>query len=163
MAHTERTIAVPPDQVFAVLADGWTYADWVVGTTHIRDVDADWPAPGAKIHHKVGPWPVSLHDETVVLKADPPDRLVLRPRIRPFGELTVVFRLAPSGRDGTRVVLEEDIAKGPLRWVRNKLNDLLMHGRNKETLRRLADIAEHRPARRTGDEHQDSAGMARHA
>ena len=146
MAHTERTIAAPPEQVFAVLADGWTYADWVVGTTHIRDVDAGFPAPGSRIHHKVGPWPVSLHDETVVLKVDAPRRLVLRPKVRPLGELTAVFTLIPHGPDATRVVIDEDVAKGPLYYVRNKLNDLLIHGRNKETLRRLADIVEHRPA-----------------
>jgi len=160
VAHTERTIAAPPEQVFAVLADGWTYADWVVGTTHIRDVDAGWPAPGSKIHHKVGPWPVSLHDETVVLRAEPPNHLVLRPKVRPLGELTAVFTLTPQGLNATRVVIEEDVAKGPLYRLRNKLNDLLIHGRNKETLRRLADIAEHRPARVTMDDDHQGTGPA---
>lgn len=146
MAVTERTIAAPLDQVYAVLADGWTYSDWVVGTTHIRSVDPDFPTEGSRIHHKVGPWPLSLHDETVVLQSKPPYRLVLRPKIRPFGELTAAITLAPYGPASTKVTIREDVASGPLRWLRNKANDLLMHGRNREALRRLADIAEHRNA-----------------
>ena len=35
----------------------------------------------------------------------------------------------------------EDFAAGPLRWVRTKLNDLVLHLRNRETLARLSDIA----------------------
>jgi uncharacterized protein YndB with AHSA1/START domain len=144
MAVTERVIAAPPEQVFAILADGWTYADWVVGTTHIRDVDREFPAPGSRIHHKVGPWPVSLRDETTVLRSEPPHRLVLRPKLRPFGELTASITLTPDGDGRTKVTMHEDTAAGPLHWLRTKANDLLMHGRNRETLRRLADMAEHR-------------------
>jgi hypothetical protein len=40
--------------------------------------------------------------------------------------------------------MHEDTAAGPLHWLRTKANDLLMHGRNRESLRRLADMAEHR-------------------
>ena len=32
------------NSVFAVLADGWSYSDWVVGTVHMRDVDAELAA-----------------------------------------------------------------------------------------------------------------------
>lgn len=39
-------------------------------------------------------------------------------------------------------VFAEDFTAGPLLWARNKLNDLLLHRRNVESLRRLADIAE---------------------
>src|SRR5207248_1475605 len=46
VAHVEQVVNATPDRVFEVLADGWTYSDWVVGTAHIRDVDPDWPAPG---------------------------------------------------------------------------------------------------------------------
>jgi len=149
MAVTERTIAAPPERVFAVLADGWTYSDWVVGTAHIRDVDPGWPAAGSRIHHKAGPWPLSLHDETRVISADPPHRLVLKVKLWPLGEATATFTLTADPSGGTRVALVEDFDRGPLHWLRTKANDLLMHGRNREALRRLADIVERRPVRTT--------------
>ncbi|WP_331253118.1 SRPBCC family protein [Micromonospora echinospora] len=134
-------IGAPPQQVFDVLADGWTYSDWVVGTTHMRDVDDHWPAVGSRLHHRAGPWPVSLTDASTVLVCEPPHRLVIRAGLWPAGEATVVFTLDPVGADATRVRLGEDFTAGPLRWIRNKLNDLVLKQRNKETLNRLADIA----------------------
>ena len=52
MAIVEKVIDAPPEQVWAVLADGWTYSDWVVGTVHVRDVDDDWPRVGSELHHQ---------------------------------------------------------------------------------------------------------------
>jgi Polyketide cyclase / dehydrase and lipid transport len=144
VAQVERTVAAAPDRVWAVLADGWTYSDWVVGTTHIRDVDPHWPRPGARIHHKTGPWPVSLHDRTLAVAAQAPRMLHLRPRLGPLGEVDVHITLTAAGPDRTRVTLAEEFRAGPLRWVRNRLNDLALHGRNRESLRRLADLVEHR-------------------
>ncbi|XTZ17923.1 SRPBCC family protein [Micromonospora echinospora] len=137
----EKVIGAPPQQVFDVLADGWTYSDWVVGTTHMRDVDDHWPAVGSRLHHRAGPWPVSLTDTSTVLVCEPPHRLVIRAGLWPAGEATVVFTLDPVGADATHVRLGEDFTAGPLRWIRNKLNDLVLKQRNKETLNRLADIA----------------------
>ncbi|MBA3489469.1 MAG: SRPBCC family protein [Longispora sp.] len=144
MSRTVHVIAAPQAEVFAVLADGWTYSDWVVGTTHIRDVDPSWPEPGSRIHHKAGPWPLSVHGETPVIDCDPPTRLVLRPKLWPFGEATVTFTLIPIGGEATRVVLDEEVTAGPVKWLHNKISDLLLHGRNREGLRRLADFAKHR-------------------
>ncbi len=141
MAIVQRTIQAPPDKVFAVLADGWTYSDWVVGTTHMRNVDDGWPAVGSRLHHRAGPWPVSLTDTSTVLVCEPPHRLVIRAGLWPAGEALVVFTLEQVGPNATRVRLGEDFAAGPLRWVRNKLNDLVLKQRNKETLNRLSDIA----------------------
>ncbi|WP_433791171.1 SRPBCC family protein [Actinoplanes sp. CA-252034] len=138
----ERTVQASPDQVFAVLADGWTYSDWVVGTVHIRDVEPAWPAPGAKLHHKAGPWPLSLHDSSTVLACEPGRSLKLNAGLWPLGAAEVDIRLTPVGDGATRVEIAEDFTEGPLLWARNKLNDLLLHRRNVESLRRLADIAE---------------------
>lgn len=137
----ERVIEAPVKQVWAVLADGWTYSDWVVGTAHMRDVDEDWPRVGSQLHHRAGPWPFSLEDSSTVLACEPERRLVLRVKLWPAGEAVVVFTLEPVGPTSTRVLLGEDFAAGPLRWVRTKLNDLVLHLRNKETLSRLSDIA----------------------
>jgi uncharacterized protein YndB with AHSA1/START domain len=148
VAIVEKVIGAPPQQVFDVLADGWTYSDWVVGTTHMRDVDDGWPAVGSRLHHRAGPWPVSLTDTSTVLVCEPPHRLVIRAGLWPAGEATVVFTLEPVGQNATRVRLGENFTAGPLRWIRNKLNDLVLKQRNKETLNRLADIATRQKADR---------------
>jgi hypothetical protein len=50
--------------------------------------------------------------------------------------------LEPVGTTATRVTLAEEFEAGPLRTLRNKINDVVLHRRNIEALRRLADIAE---------------------
>jgi uncharacterized protein YndB with AHSA1/START domain len=142
VATVQRTVQAPPERVFAVLADGWTYSDWVVGTVHIRDVDAAWPEVGSHLHHKAGPWPLSLHDKSTVLAMEPGRRLRLNAGLWPLGEAVVDIHLEPAGVDATKVTMHEDFEKGPLLAVRNKINDLVLHRRNIESLRRLADIAE---------------------
>ena len=141
MAIVKRTVSAPPDRVFAVLADGWTYSDWVVGTVHIRDVDPHWPAVGSKLHHRAGPWPLSLEDSSTVVAMIPERELVLNAGLWPLGAATVKILLEPVGAGSTRVTMAEDFESGPLLFLRNKVNDLVLHKRNKESLRRLADIA----------------------
>jgi hypothetical protein len=106
-------------------------------------VDPHWPQLGARLHHKAGPWPVSLWDSSQVLAMEESRRLCLNARLWPLGEAVVDIRLAPSGENATRVTLQEDFEQGPLRWVQNKMNDLILHKRNVESLRRLADLVEH--------------------
>ena len=144
MSITVRTVDAPPDQVFAVLADGWTYSDWVVGTSHIRDVDAHWPAVGAQLHHKAGPWPLSLRDSSTVTEMTEDRHLNLRAGLWPLGEANVDLVLEPVGPDRTRVVMREEFEQGPLRWLRNEVHNVLLHRRNIEALSRLADLAERR-------------------
>lgn len=141
MAIVKRTVPTSPDRVFAVLADGWSYSDWVVGTAHIRDVDASWPAEGAKLHHKAGPWPLSLKDSSTVLSCRPNEELILNAGLWPFGAAQVRIVLTPQGPDRTLVTMHEDFVEGPLLFLRNKVNDLILHRRNMESLRRLSDIA----------------------
>ncbi|OJF11838.1 SRPBCC family protein [Couchioplanes caeruleus] len=141
MAIVQRIVPARPDQVFAVLADGWTYSDWVVGTVHIRDVDAGWPAPGSRLHHKAGPWPLSLHESSEVLTCEPERELTIRAGLWPLGEAHVRILLDPVEGGRTRITMEETFGAGPLRWVHTKLNDLVLHRRNIESLRRLCDIA----------------------
>jgi uncharacterized protein YndB with AHSA1/START domain len=142
VAKVQRTVRTTPDRVFAVLADGWTYSDWVVGTVHVRDVEASWPAVGSKLHHKAGPWPLSLQDSSTVTACDPGRSLTMNAGLWPLGEAWVKIDLEPVGTSDTRVTIEEDFRAGPLLAFRNKINDLVLHRRNIESLRRLADIAE---------------------
>ncbi len=151
MATTTRLINADPDRVFAVLADGWTYSDWVVGTAHIRNVDGGFPAVGTEIHHKAGPWPVSLHDRTTVLECEPARMLLLKIRLWPLGAGQVRFTLEPMGSAATRVTIVEQFTEGPLLGLRNKINDLVLHYRNRESLRRLDDIAVNRSASRAAE------------
>ncbi|KUL27185.1 SRPBCC family protein [Actinoplanes awajinensis] len=144
MATVVRTVHAPPERVFAVLADGWSYSDWVVGTTHIRDVEASWPEAGAELHHKAGPWPFSLHDKSTVLACVPGRELTIRAGLWPLGEAIVKIVLDTEANGDTRVTMHEKFDSGPLLWARNKINDLVLHQRNVEALRRLADIAESR-------------------
>jgi hypothetical protein len=146
MSRTTRVIDATPDRVFSVLADGWTYSDWVVGTAHIRDVDPDWPRPGTEIHHKAGPWPVSVHDRSTVLEYEPGRALLLKVRLWPLGAGRVRLVLDPVGDRATRVTMIEQFTEGPLLGLRNKVNDVLLHYRNRESLRRLADIVTRRPS-----------------
>jgi uncharacterized protein YndB with AHSA1/START domain len=142
VATVQRTVHATPERVFAVLSNGWSYSDWVVGTSHIRDVDPHWPALGSRLHHKAGPWPVSLWDSSEVLAMEDSRRLCLSARLWPLGEAIVDIHLAPSGDHSTRVTMHEGFAQGPLRWLQNKMNDMILHQRNVESLRRLADLAE---------------------
>ncbi|MET7422242.1 SRPBCC family protein [Dactylosporangium sp. NPDC005555] len=141
MSITERIIEAPADRVFAVLSDGWTYSDWVVGTAHIRDVDPSWPAPGARLHHKAGPWPLSIKDHSESLECVPDRMLLLKVRLWPLGAGEVRFTLDPLDAQATRVTLQEQFTDGPMLGVRNKIGDVALYYRNGEALSRLADLA----------------------
>jgi hypothetical protein len=129
------------DEVWAVLANGWSYAAWVVGASRIRSVDAGWPAAGSRIHHSAGSWPLLLNDETTVLESQAGSRLVLQAEGWPFGEATVDLSLEPHG-SGCRIVMREDVTKGPGQVVPKPLRQLMLKPRNRESLRRLALLAE---------------------
>jgi uncharacterized protein YndB with AHSA1/START domain len=141
VSRNRREIAATPNQVWSVLADGWLYPSWVVGATRMRDVDRHWPAPGARLHHSVGAWPLMIDDETQVEESVPESLLRLRARAWPAGAARVALRLTPNG-SGTLVEIEEDAVSRPGRLVPAPLRHLSLAWRNTETLRRLARIAE---------------------
>ncbi|MEJ2862039.1 SRPBCC family protein [Actinomycetospora flava] len=145
MGSPETTIDVPVDAgaVWAVLEDGWLYPLWVVGASHMRDVDDTWPAVGSCLHHSVGPWPLQLSDSTEVLDVDPGRMLTLQARAWPIGTARVVLRLEPTP-SGCRVRMAEEADRG-LGWlVPTVVQAPLVEARNQEALRRLTDIALHR-------------------
>ena len=71
MARNEISIAVPPEEVFAVLADARAYGAWVVGSREIRAADESWPGPGSALDHSVGKPPLVIKDDTTVLDSRP--------------------------------------------------------------------------------------------
>jgi uncharacterized protein YndB with AHSA1/START domain len=138
-----HTIAAPPEKVWATLADGWVYPTWVVGATRMRDVDPDWPSPGSKLHHSVGVWPLVINDFTESLAWVEGARLLLRAHGWPAGAAEVELTLEGHG-DRTEVAMREDAVAGPGRLVPPPIRQVLSVIRNREGLRRLGYIAEHR-------------------
>lgn len=145
MATNTAHISATREQVFAVLADGWLYSNWVVGTSHMRAVEAEWPATGSKLFHAAGVWPAVARDETEVKECVPGERLVLVARGRPFGEAVVEIELSDES-GGCWVVMHETPIAGPGRWLHNPASEAMLVRRNTQALARLAAIAERRTA-----------------
>jgi len=145
MSRTVKDVDATPEQVVAVLGDGWNYADWVVGAVHIRAVDPTWPTVGSRVHHRVGAWPLTIADATEVLAYDPAGHLALKARMWPVGEARVELSWQPASSGCTRVVMTEQFTSGPALALRNKLNDVFLHRRNVEALDRLADLTRRYP------------------
>jgi uncharacterized protein YndB with AHSA1/START domain len=139
----QRRLNCSPEQVFAVLGDGWLYPLWVVGASRMRDVDEGWPAPGTKLHHSFGTWPLLIDDTTEVLDLQPDRRLVLEARGWPVGTARVEITVEAAD-GGSLVSIAEDVSDGPARLVPQPVRVAGIDVRNRETLRRLAYLAEGR-------------------
>lgn len=137
-----RTDAAPED-VWAVIADGWTFVSWVVGASRMRAVEPTWPQAGSRVHHSVGGWPAVIDDNTEVLEVEAGRRLVMRARLRPAGEAHVEIVVVPHG-EGAEVRMTEDFVSGPARFVPAPARDVGLRVRNRETLHRLCLLAERR-------------------
>lgn len=143
MSRNVRRMQCSPEAVFRVLADGWLYPGWVVGASRMRNVDAAWPQPGAKLHHSVGVWPALLDDSTSSATWDPPRKMVMTARGWPIGEARVTIDVKPFD-DGCLVRIQEEAVSGPAKAMPHALTDVLLQWRNAETLHRLAYLAEGR-------------------
>jgi uncharacterized protein YndB with AHSA1/START domain len=141
MAHNEIRVDAPPEAVFAVLSDPRSFARWVVGSRKIRAADPDWPAPGTTFDHAVGIGPLTVADGTTVRAAEPPRRLEMLVRARPFTQAVVTLRMQPEG-GGTRIEMDEHPADLRSHVLFNRLTDPLVRLRNWESLRRLKALAE---------------------
>jgi hypothetical protein len=130
-------------QVWEVIADGWTYSQWVVGNTRMRAVDPHWPAPGSTIHHTIGIWPFVLNDKTVVESCTPQEELALLAKGRPFASARITLRLFDTPK-GSCIEMVEVPTGGPLNWVPRRLALAAAYPRNRECLQRLIALAERR-------------------
>jgi len=150
MSRNTRMMSCTSQDVFDVLADGWTYANWVVGAARIRDVDPEWPAVGSKIHHLVGLWPLLNSDTTEVEHVDEPHQLRLKVRLWSTGSGVVTMTCAAKD-NGTEVTMEEQLVSGPASYLPRPAKDAMLHARNVEALNRLAYLAENRERRSHGN------------
>jgi uncharacterized protein YndB with AHSA1/START domain len=141
MTVVRRETEASPEDVFAVLADGWRYADWVVGAKKIRHVDESWPEPGSRFHHRVGAGPVDIADSSVCEAVDPPRSMTLKVKAWPAGAARVRIDIEPTATGSTVTMTEHPIA-GPAKTFDNPVQRLALTLRNRESLRRLTGIAE---------------------
>lgn len=139
----ERDTSASREEVWAVIADGWTYSQWVVGNSRMRAVDPNWPHVGSSIRHSVGVWPLLLDDVTVVEDCQPLQQLVLLAKGRPFGKARITLRLFDID-GGCRIKMAEVPIGAPLGWVPKRVALAAAFPRNRECTSRLVAIAERR-------------------
>jgi hypothetical protein len=153
MAHPEevdssltvkRDTTASRQQVWNVIADGWTYSQWVVGNSRMRAVDPEWPAPGSTIRHSIGIWPLVIDDLTVSEACKPLEELVMLAKGRPLGAARITMRLFDIEGGGCRIEMAEVPVSAPLSWLPKRVALAAALPRNRECTWRLAAIAERR-------------------
>lgn len=128
-----------------MLSDAERFPDWVVGASHVVDVDAGFPAPGTRFRHRVGIGPLSVGDYTEVTDIDPPRRIVLKGKARPLGTATIELTVGELA-GGTEVRMVETPGDRLSALVgSNPIGDAALRLRNSEALARLKRLVEERP------------------
>lgn len=140
MVEVKCTVAAPPDAVFSVLADGWSYAGWVVGNSHIRSVDREWPAEGTHLYHSAGIWPIMFPDVSTVVAVRPARLLELEARLWILGKVRIRFTITPAAHGSTELTMEEEVVAGPASILPVPIQALFLRPRNREALARLVDL-----------------------
>ncbi len=131
-----------------MLADGHSYAHWVVGTTQIRSVDSTWPEVGSSLYYTVGRGRLRFEDKSTVRLIKPGRRLELEANAPPLGTARVAFGLIPWGEE-TVVVIDEHPLRGPGAQLHSGALDLVLHQRNRRMLNNLAQVVHARHTRHT--------------
>jgi uncharacterized protein YndB with AHSA1/START domain len=142
-AETVRVSAESPATVNAfwrLLADPYSWADWVAGTAAIRSADAHWPASGARLYHQFGPRPLAVRGHTTVVDVDPGRRIGLLASALPYGLVRIEITLNETA-DGTRIELCEEMIGGLGERV-PRVAQAIQRARNRRSLSRLSTLAE---------------------
>ena len=140
MVEVQQACAAGPDTVWAVLADGWALAAWVVGAARVEAVDDGFPAVGTGLRYGIGAWPAVLPGSATVTACRPGRELALHGRT-PFGGVDMQLLVDPMPSRCV-ITMREDVVSGPVRLIPARLRALAIGARNVETLRRLALLAE---------------------
>jgi uncharacterized protein YndB with AHSA1/START domain len=140
VAYASREIAASTADVYAVLIDPRSYPSWLAGAKEIREVDADWPAPGSRFHHRVRFGPITVADSTEMIAAQPCQRIELAVRARPFVSAIVTFALVGDDRR-CMVSFEEEPRVRLVGNLVRPVMDPVTHMRNHHSLKRLEQVA----------------------
>jgi hypothetical protein len=143
MAVRNALVRAGPSAVWAVLADGHSYDQWVVGTQAVRSVDPGWPQEGTSLHYTVGLGRLRINDRTTVRLVEPGKSLELEALARPVGSVRISIQVLPWGEDSV-VVVDEHPLRGPSWALENPIAELAMTLRNRAMLRRLVRVVESR-------------------
>ncbi|MET9557256.1 SRPBCC family protein [Streptomyces sp. NPDC006645] len=141
MAVRHRLIERPPRDVWAVLADGSRYGEWVVGTSDSYPDEGAWPEVGSTIAYtvRVGPWTAS--GQTIVRRGEAPRELELEVDSGPLGTARVAVEVRPWG-ENSLVIVDEHPLRGPGGLLHNGVVDALIQLRHRSMLARLAEAVE---------------------
>ncbi|MFB8352869.1 SRPBCC family protein [Streptomyces niveus] len=145
MAVQHRLIERPVADVWAVLADGSRYGDWVVGTSGSRPQEGAWPEVGSSITYtiRLGRWSVS--GSTVVRRCEEPGVLELEADSGRLGTARIAVEVRPWGENAL-VIIDEHPLRGPGGLLHNTVVDALIQLRHRSMLARLAEVVENAPS-----------------
>lgn len=141
MAVRHRLIRVSPASVWAVLADGTRYGEWVVGTSRSWPARGQWPQTGAEIRYEIRLGPRRLVNETVVRHCEEGVRLELEAHAGFLGTARIAVELRPWG-EHCLVILDEHPLRGAGGKVHNAGLEALVQLRHRAMLARLARLCE---------------------
>ncbi|MEU1468267.1 SRPBCC family protein [Streptomyces sp. NPDC005761] len=144
MAVRHRLIRSSVEDVWAVLADGSRYGDWVVGTSESQPDEGAWPQVGSTITYKVrlGRWTAT--GNTIVRRCEAPHMLELEADSGWLGTARIALEIRPWGEDAL-VTIDEHPLRGPAGKLHNTAADALIQLRHRSVLARLADTVENAP------------------
>jgi hypothetical protein len=141
MAVRHCLIKTSPRTVWAVLADGTRYADWVVGTATSRPVRGQWPQQDAAIGYEVRIGPATLTNETVVRRCVEGSALELEAKAGRLGTARIAIELRTWG-EHCLVLVDEHPLRGAGGKLHNVAVEALIQLRHRAMLARLARLCE---------------------
>ncbi|EYT82398.1 polyketide cyclase [Streptomyces sp. Tu 6176] len=141
MAVRHRLIRTAPEAVWAVLADGTRYADWVVGTARSAPVCGRWPQVGSAIEYQVRLGPLRLTNRTTVRNHEEGTLLELEADAGFLGTARIAVEVRPWG-EHTLVIVDEHPLRGAGGAVHNMGVESLIQLRHRAMLARLAKVCE---------------------
>ncbi|MFH8394466.1 SRPBCC family protein [Streptomyces sp. NPDC018036] len=146
MAVRHRLIKRKPSDVWAVLADGTRYADWVVGTAVSRPVRGQWPEVQAAINYEIRFGRFTLTNETVVRACTEGRELELEAQAGPLGTARIAIEVRPWG-EHSLVIIDEHPLQGAGNLLHNAGVEALIQIRHRAMLARLAKVCESEESR----------------